>query len=120
MIASRRVCKETKTRYTVRLQKGYTEAEYNRAWRELKLFRDEYYGEETEPEIESEVDETTGTLALFFPTESSMSGTGYNPLIYSDIEYADDLLDAQDAEEADRKAEAAFAAALGKTLGPRT
>lgn len=92
VIASQRVKEVTQSYYSIRLSEGYSREEYDDAYKELDVFRKQWYGDESGPEMEVAID-GSGTQVLCFPTSFASTGTSYNPLVYSNITHARDLME---------------------------
>lgn len=92
VIASQRVQEVTQSYYSIRLSEGYTQAEYDDAYKELNVFRKQWYGDERGPEMEVAID-GSGTQVLRFSTSYASTGASYNPLVYSNITQARDMIE---------------------------
>lgn len=92
VIASQRVKEVTQSYYSISLSEGYTQEEYDDAYKELDVFRKQWYGDEGAPEMEVAID-GSGTQVLRFSTSFTSTGTRYNPLVYSNITQARDLME---------------------------
>lgn len=91
VIASQRVQEVTQSYYSIRLSEGYSQVELDDAYKELDVFRKQWYGDDSAPAMEVAID-GSGTQVIRFPTAFASTGTNYNPLAYSNITQARDLM----------------------------